>query len=117
MFSITSFCTYYLSVWEKRLFLFSFSFLVCLFAFETTDIAIDGVKVHIVRSLKYGNEAVTLTSVFYLPLAQYKFSHHKLSYCAEQHTEVRPDQLVNQGVTYSKSVSTLGLHLLHHGWQ
>ena len=48
------------------------------FAFETTVIAIDRVKVYIVRSLKSGNEAVTLTivslaylytnSVFYLPL-------------------------------------------------
>ena len=77
---------------------FFFPFLVCLFAFETTDIAIDEVKVHIVRSLKSGNEAVTLTilrtnTIFYLLLAQYK-----LSYCAEQHTEVRSDQLVVQPV-------------------
>ena len=47
--------------------MFLFSFLVCLFAFGTTDIAIDGVKVHIVRSLKSGNEAVTLTIVGLLP--------------------------------------------------
>ena len=75
---------------EEKFFLFLFSFLVCLFAFETTDIAIDGVKVHIVRSLKSGNKAVTLISVFYLLLAQYKFSH-----CVEQ---VRSEQLVVQSV-------------------
>ena len=33
------------------------------FAFENTAIAIDRVKVHTVRSLKSGNEAVTLTIV------------------------------------------------------